>query len=71
MGQSRRAARADPRAPRRRVRVGEDDLVLVLVLGNYLARVALRASHDVRCWIDDCTRRIGCSTCPLVGPPLK
>ena len=48
---------------------GEDDLVLVH--GNYLARVALRATHDVRCWIDDCTRRGGCSTCPLVGPLLE
>lgn len=48
---------------------GPDDGVLLL--GNYLARVALRGTHDVQCSIDNCKRRGGCVDCPHLGPPLK
>jgi UDP-N-acetylmuramoyl-tripeptide--D-alanyl-D-alanine ligase len=51
---------------------GPGDLVLLLgsFPADHLSRVALRATHDVRCWRDDCTLRTTCIRCPLLGPPL-
>jgi UDP-N-acetylmuramoyl-tripeptide--D-alanyl-D-alanine ligase len=45
---------------------------VVLLMGTFpsdhLARVALRATHDVQCWRDDCSKRMPCAECPLLGP---
>jgi UDP-N-acetylmuramoyl-tripeptide--D-alanyl-D-alanine ligase len=48
---------------------------LVHVLGTYtsdhLARLGLSATHDVRCWQDDCAKRLPCDRCPLLGAPRR
>jgi UDP-N-acetylmuramoyl-tripeptide--D-alanyl-D-alanine ligase len=53
--------------------IGPGDLVLVkgARTRDHLARVTLRATHDVRCRRDDCKKRISCPECPLLGPPLQ
>ena len=48
----------------------DGDLVLLMGTLNtdHLSRVALRVTHDVRCWRDDCRKRTPCDRCPLLGP---
>jgi len=52
---------------------GPGDVVLVkgALVADHLVRVALPATHDVRCWTDDCERRIPCTDCRSLGPPLR
>ncbi len=54
-------------------RIGDGDLVLLMGTrpSDHLIRVALRVSHDVRCRLDDCTKRGSCLECPLLGPLLQ
>jgi UDP-N-acetylmuramoyl-tripeptide--D-alanyl-D-alanine ligase len=46
--------------------------VVVLLKGTFpydhLARIAHVATHDVRCWRDDCLKRQRCEACRLLGP---
>jgi hypothetical protein len=50
---------------------GELALVKGARVADHLGRVGLRATHDVQCWVDDCTKRLSCSRCPLLGPALQ
>lgn len=45
---------------------GRGDLVLLMGThtSDHIARIALRATHDVRCWRDDCRKRTPCIHCP-------
>jgi len=52
---------------------GPGDLVLLTGTHNadHLSRIPLQASHAVRCWRDDCRKRLPCVRCRLLGPRLE
>ena len=52
--------------------IGPGDLVLLkgALLADHLARVSLRATHDVRCWRTSCGKRLPCTMCRHLGPVL-
>ena len=49
---------------------GSLDELLWALEPRALARVALCATHDVRCWRTNCGKRLPCTMCERLGPVL-
>ena len=68
----RRRGELQPLADELWAEIRPGDLVLLkgALLADHLARVALRATHDVRCWHPSCGKRLPCTMCARLGPVL-